>query len=380
MKISMKHKMILSVVMFFMTAACVYSYPPDNAAVLYYQAAMLYEVADDMKEVLYDVAKGKIEVNDKAREFVKKNRLIINTLLDASELKNCDWGLDISQGIEMKIPHLSKMKGLLFLVATEAKIFAADADYDAALSRCMSLYRMARHINDRNYICYLVCIAINGITNDCLVQIVAEMPQHTQNMTRLKAGLIEIDSIPFSLKPAILGEHEAVLVFMTPEQLSIIARGEDKSVKEKLLALDSAAIDRNREYYTNHSAGIIDAFDMPYKEGYLALKALNKKVEEDIKEEPDVILTAVLHPAVAKIFSLSTRSKTYNNAIRAAVDLYLIKAKTGTLPDELPAGLPKDMFSGEDFEYVKTDGGFILRCQGKELGKDEIHEYKFEVK
>jgi hypothetical protein len=85
-------------------------------------------------------------------------------------------------------------------------------------------------------------------------------------------------------------------------------------------------------------------------------------------------------PATPKIFSLSTRFKTHSNAIRAAIEVYLVKAKTGKLPDELPAGLPKDLFSGKDFEYEKTADGFILRCQGEELGKGEIHEYKFGVK
>lgn len=382
MEIIMKHKMILSVVIFFMTAACVYSYPPDNASVLYYKAALLYEVDEDMKDMLSDLSRDEIEVNDKIREFVKKNRLIINTVLDATEVKNCDWGMDFSQGIKMDMPPLGGMKKLSHLIAADAKIFAADGNYAVAVSHCMNLYRMARHVNDRVYISYLVGISISNVVNDCLVQIMADMPQDAKNMNRLKADLIEIGSIPFSLKPAIVGEREAMLIFMTPEQLPDVARlcGEDKSAKEKILALDSAAIDRNREYYTNHCAGIIDAFDMPYKEGYAVLKALNEKIGEDVKSDPDVTLTAVLQPAVAKMFSHSIRSKTYNNAIRAAIEVYLVKAKTGALPDELPVGLPKDMFSGEDFEYVKTDGGFILRCQGKELGKDEIHEYKFEVK
>jgi len=62
-----------------------------------------------------------------------------------------------------------------------------------------------------------------------------------------------------------------------------------------------------------------------------------------------------------------------------AVDIYIINAKTGKLPDAIPASLPKDMFSGKDFEYEKTADGFILRCQGRDLLKDEVHEYEFKV-
>jgi hypothetical protein len=42
--------------------------------------------------------------------------------------------------------------------------------------------------------------------------------------------------------------------------------------------------------------------------------------------------------------------------------------------------LPKDLFSGEDFEYEKKDDGFVLRCRAKDLGKDKIHEYEFKLK
>ena len=58
----------------------------------------------------------------------------------------------------------------------------------------------------------------------------------------------------------------------------------------------------------------------------------------------------------------------------------MIKAKTGKLPDTLPAGLPGDLFSSKPFGYEKTPEGFILRCQGKDLGRNEVYEYEFKMK
>jgi len=358
-----------------------FAYPPDNAAVLYYKAALLYEVDDEMADMLADLQKGKIELNDKIREFVKKNRLIINTVLDASEVKNCDWGMDFSQGFEMQMPPLGSLRKLARLAVADAKILAADGDYEAAISHCMSLYKMARHVNERIYVNYLVGLAINGLTNGCITQIMAEMPQDMQSLTRLKNQLIEIDSIPFPVKPAILGERQAALMFMTPEQLPGIVRTcvENEAVREKILSFDSTMIDRSRQYFESYYAGVTTAFDMSYVEGYTALKDLEEKPEKDVKSNPEAILTGILAPATNRIFSLSTRFKTHNNAIRVAIELYLIKAQTGKLPDELPAGLPKDLFSGKDFEYEKTDDGFTLRCQGKDLDKDKIHQYEFKV-
>jgi hypothetical protein len=74
------------------------------------------------------------------------------------------------------------------------------------------------------------------------------------------------------------------------------------------------------------------------------------------------------------------RDKNQTDAVRVAIDVYIIKAKTGRLPGSLPTGSPKDLFSGEDFEYQKTSDGFVLRCRGKDLQKDKIHEYEFKVR
>lgn len=382
MKTSKNDKLILSAIAFFLTAACVYAYPPDNAAVLYYKAATHYQnrVDDEMTDALADLSKGKIDLNDKIIEYIKKNQYTIDTVLDASEVKNCDWGLNISQGLDEMMPHLSKMRDLSRLVIADVKILTEDGDYQQALSHCMSLYNMARHTNDRIFISHLVSIAMNEMTNVCVIQIISDMPQNMQNLAKLKSQIIEIDSVPFSIKPAIWGERKAILMFMTPEHIpSVVQLVEDKVIKEKLLAADKAFLERNREYFKDYYAGVIAAFDMPYADGYTTLSDIMGKPEKDVKSNPDATLTAVLAPAMSKMFSHETRLETHNNAIKTALELYLIKAKTGKLPEELPAGVPGDMFSGKPFEYEKTSDGFILRCQGKDLGRDKLYEYEFKV-
>jgi hypothetical protein len=384
MNIFKNSKLVLAAIVLSLSATCAYSYPPDNAAVLYYKAASLYEVDDEMAEMLSDLQKGKIELNDRIREFVKKNRLIINTVLDATEVKNCDWGMDFSQGLDMMFPRLGSFRRLVYLVIADAKILAAEGDYEVALGRCMNLYKMARHLNDRVYINYLVGIAVNGITNNCVNRIMSDMPQGMQSLTGLKNQLIEIDSIPLSFKPALLGERETMLMLMTleyiPDIVRFCERELDEPTKEKLLSADEAFLERNRAYYENYVTDIIAAFDMPYVKGYAIMKDLAEKMLKDVKENPDATLTGILAPATDRIFSLSTRFETHNNAIKTAIELYMIKARTGKLPDALPTGLPGDLFSGKAFQYEKTAEGFILRCQGKDLGKDEIYEYEFKVK
>jgi len=382
MKTLKSNKLILCVIAFFVIMSFAYAYPPDNAAVLYYKAAAVYEVDDEMAETLNKVRKGEAEINDTVREFVNKNRRIIDTVLDAAKVKNCDWGMDFSQGLKMDAPPLYSLKKMTFLVIADAKILASDGDYEAALSRCMSLYRMARHMNDRIYVSYLVGIAIQGLTNGFVTQIMADMPQDIQHLTNLKNQLIEIDSIPLSVMPAVLGEREAMLMFMTKEHIPDVVQlcVEDELIKEKLLSADESSLARSRQLSEKYYTSVIAALGMPYTEGYTSLKNLGQKLEDEAKSDPDKLLVAILAPATNKIFSLATRIETHNNAIKTAIEIYLIKAKTGKLPDTLSAGLPGDLFSGKDFEYQVTDEGFILRCQGKDLSRDEVYEYEFGVK
>lgn len=68
------------------------------------------------------------------------------------------------------------------------------------------------------------------------------------------------------------------------------------------------------------------------------------------------------------------------NGIKAAVEVCLVLAKTGQLPEKLPDGLPKDPFTGRDFVYEITDEGFALRCQGEEFLSRKNRFLEFRVK
>ncbi|MFA5554792.1 MAG: hypothetical protein WCZ89_02740 [Phycisphaerae bacterium] len=390
MKTLKDYRLILSLIALALSSTHVHSYPPDNAAVLYYKAAMLYEVDSEMSNLLSDFRDGKIELNDKIRQFVSKNTPIIQIVLDASEIKNCDWGLNFSDGIGMKMPILASFRKITHLIIADSKILAHDGNYEAALNRCISLCKIARHLNGRVLVNCLIGIAIQGAASSNIVEILSNMPQNAETLTRLKNQLAEIDSTPLSIKPALLGERDIILAYMTPQRFSEgvdfyfsqfeSLSEEDEAKKQKMLSFDANMISRNRKYFEDFYTCVIAAFDMPYPQGYAALiELIDVKTEKDIENNPDATVTAFLRPAAGAILSIVTRSQTHDNAIKTAIEVYLIKAQTGKLPDSLPEGLPSDLFSGMDFEYEKTADGFVLRCQGKAFGSEETHQYEFKV-
>lgn len=377
---------ILAVLVPLVSAPSVLAYPPDNAAILYYKAFMLYQADDEMDDMLLRFAKGKIELNEKIKEFVKKNRRVINAVHDASDLKHCDWGLDYSQGTELLLPPLHKLRQLLGLVLADARIPAQRGDYKTALDRCISVHKMARHLNERPVILYIVGIAFNAVTNDCIIQILSDTPQDMETLTWFKSQLAQLDRQPFSIKPTLSWKRQAGIISMSPERINDVVHSgiDDGPFKEKvlkrILVADEQFFDRNREYWNRYMDAVEAAFDLPYPQGYAKLKMLDEELTKEFSKNPDSTLTASLFTTWQRIYNLSTRWNTHSNALKTAIEIYMIKAKTGKLPDALPAGLPGDLFSGKPFQYEKTADGFILHCQGKDLSKNEIYKYEFKVK
>ena len=79
-------------------------------------------------------------------------------------------------------------------------------------------------------------------------------------------------------------------------------------------------------------------------------------------------------------YSMQVRDIACFNALKAAIEIYLIKAKTGKLPNELPDYLPKDPYTGKGFDYETTEDGFVLHCKGENFYKRLSRFLEFKVK
>jgi hypothetical protein len=234
-------------------------------------------------------------------------------------------------------------------------------------------------------------MAIDGMVASRIQDILADMPQDLETLTWLKAKLAEVPFKTPSLRVAMRLEKECFSAEMRVEKRNELlamcsGTGEvgdlEKMATQRLAEGDEAFFAKNRDYYIKNMNSLDEVLDssIPYTEVYSRLKQLNEKPGKEITENPDATLTTLLLPAFGNIYSIEIRTKTISNSVRTAVEIYIIKAKTGKLPDTLPAGLPGDFFSGKPFLYEKTTDGFILRCQSKDLLKNEIHQYEFKIK
>jgi hypothetical protein len=159
------------------------------------------------------------------------------------------------------------------------------------------------------------------------------MPQNTEILTWLRGELAELDKQPFSIEPVLHWKREAGIISMSPERISDAVQSglDDGPTKKKILERISTAnqqfFAKNITYWNSYMDSLEAAFDLPYPQGYAKLKKLDEKLSKEFNKNPDVTLTTVFAPTWQRIYTLSIRFNTHSNALKAAIEIYLIKAK-----------------------------------------------------
>ncbi|UCD51561.1 MAG: hypothetical protein JSW27_02800 [Phycisphaerales bacterium] len=358
--------------------------PPDNAALLYYQAFLLYEKPDEATDkVLNQFRHGEMAANEVITRHIEQNRRAIDTVVRAANIDKCDWGYDYSLGVELTMPNLAQVRKLAFLLTTDARWLAGQGDYQTALDRCVTLRKMALHVCDKTLISYLVAIAVDALANGTTEDVLGSAPPNAETLRQFKSDLAQTAGRFPSSATCLAQEAEVCAATMTRDdmqaQIQMAREMADAKVIERLQQGDEAFFQRNREYYFSMIEKLTVALeaDLPYARMCATLDDLN----EQMRDNPDATLACLaLSPAsVKRIYQLAIRRQTHFNAVMTAIDLYLAVAQQGQLPATLPANSPPDLFSGKPFAYTRTGAGFTLRCQAQEIPEKDPHEYVFKV-
>ena len=389
----------------------------DNAALLYYQALMLYsDPGDEIRVKLNDVARGRAEPDEQVEQYIAQQQYLINILEKAADIKHCDWGIDYSIGIQLKLSHIQNIRIVAWLVINDAKILATNGQGEKALQRCLIVHKMGHHVAKGQLISLLVGCSIVEAANNCIGDILSEMPLDLEILERLKTELTQINKEPFQLNESVKLEYIGIEPELTTEKIQslidilrepVIAlassnytpktltedeqkqrekekeeqRKIEQKIDERLSNIDEAFIEGNKQYLKKlYLEDIPAALELNYEQAYKKLTELSQKAKEDLINNPDATIAALIDTPFNVVYSKVAVNNTFTNALLVSIDIFISKAKTGQLPEQLPMGLPKDLLLNEGFKYQKTDDGFLISTQGKELPKEQIHEYKYKVK
>jgi hypothetical protein len=270
-------------------------------------------------------------------------------------------------------------------------LLAEQCDYRAALDRCVTMHKMTLHAVDKSMMTYLVGTAVGALANRTIQAVLATMPGDVDTLQRLKSQLTQIQDAfpPFDGAVTQEGQIWAAIMHKEKAQMALRVLEQDfekftvRPHRQRIETGDEAFFERNRTHWLQAIAALVKVLEsgQPYPQIYAELGELEQKQQLESLDNPDATFTALLLPATYRIYLLTTRLQTHFNAVRTAIDLYIIKARTGSLPDTLPAGTPLDLYSGQPFEYEKAPDHFTLRCRAKEDPVDtEAKQYEFKLK
>lgn len=366
---------------------------PDNAALLYYQAFLLRPDLDMTTSQKIDNVLGGTESDRQIRTYLGHCLPMIEVAEIASRIPQCTWGLWRGFGPgSSKSGWSSEVWDLSRILLVDARTLAADGNYRAALERCLTVRRLARHLGEDPKL-NLIARNPDLMALRTVQYVLGIMPPDMDILTWFRGQLAVVHGLPLSFAEMLRAESKSFFNLMqtNPGTLALIRRvlvekSKDEEAKEKTHNLtDEQILSRANEHFPRFIDLIIQILDseMTYEQKRAQMQRLIDKLKEGDSTDPvvkSVILVLGIDRIIERQFPFLVGHAAHINGIKTAVEVYLVKAKTGQLPKKLPDGLPKDPFTGRDFVYEITDEGFSLRCQDEEFLRRKNQFLEFKVK
>ena len=405
---------------------------PDNAALLYCQAALIraelrvpvgidyvrrgadpdekmkaaYEQLQaiygrgDANMPRYSVhAEGKGNPEGKVREYFQSEdyRRAVELTLAATRIPKCDWGLLVSgrASPEGRLPQA--LRQLVYLLETHAKLLARYGQYAEAIETIEALRRFSSHVGDDTYLMWIWSPTAESQALDAARHLLSRMPADNDLLARLDAALADEKRPPWHPRETLMKWYdteiaslEASIDLYSDWREAFLARldgglMQEGDAGEKLIRNATSAgeaLDRLRAAYEDLVDPVIVALegDGSYRDKHAKIAQLKDKVYAGI-EAGDIIILVTRALSVEHYYQLHVKRLALAHAVQAAILVYRMKAEKGRLPEALPDGLPGDPYSGKDFDYAITEEGFTLRCRAMAVGYNQgPRQFDFKVR
>jgi hypothetical protein len=360
----------------------------DNAALLYYQAFLLHPEHDATPTLLInDVLRGAAP-DGTIRVYLGQCRGAIHVAELASQIPQCTWGLRHGDNQWFTTEFLVRVRQLAFALAVDARTLAADGHYQPALTRCLTMRRLAHHLGGDTHLTWAMSTSIDAMAGKTIQHVLGTMPPDSDTLIWLRAQLATVPGAPPSLGRMLRNDTELIRDNLETDpgfldyvrRLWIEANSDDATVHNLTDEELIAHIYEPHARFVNAIDTVLDS-TMTYAQKYEETERLLDQLQGEISNSVLMaqVMTFASSAAVSDLYAMETVNLTWFNTAKTAVEVYLVTAESGELPEALPAYVPKDPFSGQDFLYEITPDGFLLRCQGKDLRTDRVWEYEFTV-
>jgi hypothetical protein len=280
--------------------------------------------------------------------------------------------------------------GLGDLLLADARIQFEKGNAEECFQRAFACYRMAEHVG---LTMYLMQLGIENKTSTILRWVLAQDRLKRGELKLLENRLALIKKNRQGFLPAFDRESK-IWVGMISKMTEKSVQQELKSFSRKMnddpnrtVEITNPTINEIVQVYSEHRKLLRTMMGKPYREAFEEMKRFKDDLmlqntrfdKENYKMIMDgaEIVSSYVNVSFQKTLSIDVSTQAAFNANQVAIAILLEKQRRGKLPDVLPKGIPSDPFSGKDFEYKKTDFGFILRCQQEDLEYHKTHEFEF---
>ncbi len=123
-----------------------------NAATVYQQAIKaLPKFSEDEQMILDNFSAGRPTDKTKVRRLLKRCRKVFELTKQASQLPNARWVKFQPYPYNTEFRHISPLRSLMRLLRTKALLHIQDGEAEKALEECITLLRMAQHLDEEPF-------------------------------------------------------------------------------------------------------------------------------------------------------------------------------------------------------------------------------------
>lgn len=318
------------------------------------------------------------------------NGAVLDLLYSATTLTNSRYAVDLTQGFQTLLPHLSKVKGSVQLLTAEALLHASNGDMEKALAALRTAGRVADSLAEEPLlISQLVRIAGWAIIAKRCELILNGVTLSESELATLE-GLFRNAERPKAMARAMGGERASHLaIFMSgQDQLNVfgVAASLPPPLKNRLQASlfigvykSTGLLSKDKAFYLDTIGNYVSAAETPFPERLAITLPGNGAAFTPGKM---MIFSRMLLPALSRTLQRdgehAARIRTTRTAI--AIERYR-RAHGGNAPNNLnelvPTYLgapPEDPFDGELLRFKHLASGYVVYSIGSDLHDDGGNE------
>ncbi len=313
--------------------------------------------------------------------YLKDTAEILKLLHEAAKLEGCKFDLKLEDGVDMLLPHLSKVRQGARLLALEAIERTEAGDADKAAESLVAALRLGRALKDEPVlISGLVRVASDAIAARQVERWASRGGPSAKALERVETAL-RAEADPKLMHRLIIGERcFGMNIYQThvldPAKLDELAQiGGDMPAGPLVRLIPRAYFKSDMVAYIDIMSEYVAAGRRPYPQSLIQAGRVGKNLDQRIPRY--YIISRMILPALGRMFIEGQRHMARLESARTGLAALRYRAKNGRLPEKLDAlapgfvnAVPVDPFNGKPLLYRKGADGFVIYAVG-DNGRDD---------